>query len=205
MNSDHYDVTLVLGGSMNLDGTVPKPDKARLEEVAKLQRDGRVDVIIATGLYGYKAIEKPQISEAEAYANYLYELNVPCDHVYTEDKSQETFGNFLFTKMNILAKHDWHKLLIVPTVGQSTERMEYIAGKVLGDSYDWEILRIGENRDPANLDREMKSLHETKLINDEFSNGDDKAMLKKLYATHPAYGGTRWTIDELREKLGHKK
>lgn len=56
--------------------------------------------------------------------------------------------------------------------------------------------------DEQNTMREKKSLELTKQINDVFRDGDHKAIHKGLMESHPAYGGTRRTIEELRELLG---
>jgi hypothetical protein len=62
-------------------------------------------------------------------------------------------------------------------------------------------LRARENLKRENLELEAKALQYTKAINDAFTDGDDKAIYKSLMKTHPAYGGTKWTIDELRKEL----
>lgn len=197
----HYDAIIVLGGGINLDGSVSEADVVRLSEVASLFEAGSSKAIIVCGSFGYKAVERPPISEAQAYADFLENHEVPRSSIYLEDYSKETVGNILFTKINILLEHGWHKLLVIPTHAHSTERISYLLEKILGNGYDWEILRIGEDKDPANLEREAKSLHYTKEINDQFINGDHEAIYKGLQETHPAYGGTKWTVKELRDEL----
>lgn len=55
--------------------------------------------------------------------------------------------------------------------------------------------------DGANAEREVMSLKYTKEINDVFADGDTDAIYAGLMATRPAYGGTKWTLDELREEM----
>ena len=203
MNDTAYDAIIVLGQSINLDSTIVENDKARLGEVSRLYSNHAAKAIIVCGSYGYKSIEKPALTEAQAYANYLESSGVPHDAIYLESESQETLGNLLFAKTQILMKHDWRRLLIIPTYSHSTGRISYLLPKILGDGYTWKILRIGENKDPKNVEREAKSLKLTKDINDQFTDGDHEAIYKRLMKTHPAYGGSKWTIDELRKELGH--
>lgn len=155
----------------------------------------------SSAVYTVIKIDIPAQSEAVVYAQYLQELGIPNEAIYVEDESQETLGNILFAKMNILMKHQWHKVLVLPSYNHSTERIEYILQKVLSREYDHEIFRVGENKAPANLAREAKSFKYTKEINDKFADGDHEAIYKGLMATHPAYGGTKWTIEELRKEL----
>jgi hypothetical protein len=197
-----YDAIIITGEGFNSDGSLADITKTRLEKAAELYKHGDARAIIICGLYGYKAVEKPIKSEAAAYAEYLYELGIPKEVVYLEVESQETLGNILFAKMHILIKEGWHKVLVMPSYNQSSDRINYLLQKILGSEYEWQVLRVGENKDPANLAREAKSLMYSKEINDKFIDGDHEAIYKGLMETHPAYGGTKWTTEELRIELG---
>lgn len=203
MNNLRYDAIILLGGAISPDGSLDNTDKARLEKAARLYKNDTANVIIVCGSHGYKEIERPTLSEAQVYANYLENFGVPRSAIYLETESQETLGNLLFTKMQILMKHDWHTLLVLPTYNHSSERVRYLLKKILGSEYSWDILREDENKEPTNLEREAKSLKLTKDINDRFADGDHEAIHKGLMETHPAYGGTKWTVDELRKTLGN--
>ena len=203
MSNVHYDAIVILGRSLNPDSSLVDADKERLEKVVQLYKEGAATAIVVCGLHGYKSIEKPVLGQAQAYANYLERLGIPHSAIFLETKSQETLGNLLFAKMHILMKYNWHTLLVIPTYNHSTERIEYLLKKVLGGDYTWNILRIGENEDPTNSDRETKSLTQTKEINDQFTDGDHEAIYKGLMETHPAYGGTKYTMEELRNELKH--
>lgn len=201
MSNSQYDAVIVLGAGLNLDASVPDQDKARLQKAAELYNEKSTKAIIVCGGQGYKVLSGSGSSESETYAHYLYELGIPEAGVYLESDSQETVGNILFSKMNIVMKHDWRKILIIPTANHSTERVAYLAGKIFGSTYGWTILRVGENVEIANLEREAKATKISREINDKYGDGDHQAIYQGLMETHPAYGGTKWTLDELREEM----
>ncbi|MES2630516.1 MAG: YdcF family protein [Patescibacteria group bacterium] len=201
MNSAKYDAIIVLGGSLTSDGYISDADKTRLQKVTELYKEGIANAIIVCGSNGYKGLDEVNTTEAEAYAYYLQSFNIEPNSIYLEKESKETLGNILFAKMQILTTHSWQKLLVIPTYKHSNERIEYLLNKILGPTYDWEILRVGQNDDSANGEREALALKLSKDINDTFADGDTKAIYDELMKTHPAYGGTKWTLDELREKM----
>ena len=203
MTKKHYDAIIVLGKSLGSNNSLSDNDQERLKSAARLFNDEVASAIIVCGAYGYKQQEKPTVSQAEAYANYLENLGIPREQIYQETTSQETLGNLLFTKTELLLTNNWHNLLVIPTYDHSTERIIYLLQKTLGDTYSWDVLRVGESTDQANKAREEKSLRLTKDINDHFADGDHESICAELMNTHPAYGGSKWTIDELRQKMKH--
>ncbi len=202
MSTQKYDAILVLGGGINLDGTLSEAIKRQVQDAVSLFNQHYLQAFITSGLYGYKGEQKPIISEARAYANYAESLGVNPDQIYIEERSQETLGNILFTKMEFLIPNNWTRILVVPQPNHSTERIDYLLQKILGPDYTWTVARHTTNSDEQNAKREQKSLELTKHINDAFEDGDHTAIYKGLLASHPAYGGTLRTIDELREMLG---
>ena len=203
MNTPEYDAVIVLGGSLNDDGTIQESNKERLKKAADLLQEGRVGAIITCGSHGYKHLKEIKQTQAEAYASYLESLGVSRQFIFLENTSQETLGNVLFVKMNILLVKGWRKVLVIPTYLHSTERIEYILRKILGEGYIWHVLRVGQSLDSENAERERKSLNLTQEINDQFVDGDHDAIYRGLMETHPAYGGTKWTLDELRDEMKH--
>jgi len=197
----HYDAIILPGGGVSLDGAIDGAAQDRLDQAIRVHGAGDAQAIVVCGSHGYKGTVRPVTSEARAYANYLEGKGVASDDIYLESESQETLGNFLFAKMNIIMHHEWRSFLVIPTQNQTTERIEYLLQKIFGQNYDWEILRVGENKDQANLAREAKALRYTMAINDAYTDGDHEAIYRGLMESHPAYGGTKWTIDELREEL----
>jgi|GEM_PF-2436894 len=202
MQSSRYDVIILPGGGVGYGGSIDELAKDRLDRAVQLHNQGTAQAIVVCGSHSYKGLEKPLIGESRAYANYLETRGIPAESIYLETESQETLGNLLFAKMNIIVQHQWCSLLVIPTQNQTTVRIEYLLQKIFGSSYSWNILRVGENKEQTNLARETKSLKYTKIINDAFQDGDHEAIYKGLLETHPAYGGARWTVEELRKELG---
>ncbi len=201
MTDVKYDAIIVLGGSLTADGYLSDADKTRLQKVIELYESGVAGAIVVCGSYGYKQIEEVSITEAEAYANYINSFMVRSAPIYLENESKETLGNILFAKIGILEPHNFSKLLVLPTHKHATERIEYLLKKVLGPTYSWDVLRVGQSEDIANTERELLALKHSKDINDKFADGNTQAIYDGLMETHPAYGGTKWTLDELREEM----
>lgn len=201
MADKKYDAILVLSGSLTADGHVSDVDKTRLQKVVELYKSGTIGAIVVCGSYSYKQIEEVSITEAEAYANYINSFMVSSVPIYLENESRETLGNILFAKIGILEPNNFRKLLVLPTHKHLTERVEYLLKKALGPDYDYDVLRVGQSDDAANAEREVLALKHSKDINDKFADGDTQAIYDGLMETHPAYGGTRWTLDELREEM----
>lgn len=197
-----YDAILILGGGIHLDGGLPETAKVYIREAVRLYGVYSPYAFITAGLHGYKSEEKPVVSEAKAYAHYAESLGVPTAAIFLEERSQETLGNILFTKMNILIPNGWNRLLVIPQVNHLTERVEYLLQKVLGPTYEWTIVHPLANLSADNVTRESKSLSLTRQINDAFEDGDHDAIYKGLMESHPAYGGTLQTVEELRRLVG---
>lgn len=203
-SSMQYDTIILPGGGLNSDGSLRPEVLPRLEKAAELYKAGSTQSIVVCGSHSYKYAEKVQVTEAHAYANHLNSLGVPNENIYLEEDSQESLGNILFAKMNFLMQHNWKNILVIPTYNQSTERISYIVKKVLGPEYQREIMRVGENKNPANVEREAKAYKLTTDINDVYADGDHEAIHKGLLETHPAYGGTKWTLEELSNEMKPK-
>lgn len=201
MSTVQYDAIIVLGGSLTPDGYLSDTDKTRLQKISELYKSGVASVVIVCGSYSYKFIGEVHTTEAETYSLYLQSFNIEPGCIFLEKESKETLGNILFTKIGILEPYDWHRVLVVPTYKHSNNRIEYLLNKVLGPSYEWDVLRVGQSDDQANMEREALALKRSKDINDAFADGDTNAIYAGLMETHPAYGGTKWTLDELRDDM----
>lgn len=201
MSDKAFDAVIVPGDGLSSDGSVLDTTAQRLDKAAAMLFDGDADAIITCGANSYKTQEQGRGSEAQAYAKYLGAHGVPDEKIFLETESQDTLGNILFVKTQILMPRNWRNIVVIPTQNHSVERIAYILRKVLGPDYNWRIERVVNNDDPANTAREAKSLELTRELIDQYVDGDHVAISTELLRSHPAYGGTRWTIDELRSTL----
>ncbi|MBN9398128.1 hypothetical protein BGO18_01890 [Candidatus Saccharibacteria bacterium 47-87] len=70
MTEHVYEAVLILGGGINLDGSLSDAAKQQVQKSVEAYNTFSVRVFITSGLYGYKGVEKPITSEAKAYARY---------------------------------------------------------------------------------------------------------------------------------------
>jgi vancomycin permeability regulator SanA len=198
-----YNAVILLGGSVNNDGSLSADAKAQVEKAAALYVDKVVKNIITCGSHGYKNEWRPAVTEAQGYADYAQKLGVPAGSIYLEEQSQETIGSMYFAK-KILLDRGWKRVVIIPAINHSTQRVVYITNKILGPDYVWKILRAKENLDMRNIIREQTSLRSTREINGMIPDGDHEATYRILCQTHPAYGGTKYSLEELKSFLDVK-
>lgn len=155
--------------------------------------------LIMTGFMSYKATFKPSISEAQAMKDYALSLGVSGDKIFVETESKDTMGNLYFTKQNLLIPLHIKDIVIVRGPNQSDERINYLATKILGTSYNYELVRPDVKR-PEEFEREMTSLGVAKEWLDAVANGDMPAVYRILRTRHPAYNSSI-SIDSLQKLL----
>jgi hypothetical protein len=178
---------IVLGSGVGLDGAMGTDQKLQVEKARDLVDSGQADVIITCGLYGYKADQKPVMSEAQAFKNYALSIGVPEEKILIENESLGTVSNMLFAKTRILMPNNWTKFFVIPGPNHTDERVQYITQKVFGPGYTWIIARASINDNPENNERERRSLELTKQTNDLIVDGDHEAVWDALRSVQPAY------------------
>ena len=195
-------IVIVLGGGVSLDGSIDLNQKSQIKKARDLINSKKADILITCGSYGYKADKKPPITEALAYKNYATRIGIPENIIFTEEKSMETVGNLLFTKVDYFLPNSWTNFYVIPGPNHSDERVEYITRKVFGPGYKWQIIRAVKNDDPANAERERKSMKITTDINDPITDGDHETIWATLHANHPAYNpNSKLKLQDLKTHL----
>lgn len=194
-----YDAAILLGGSVNLDGSLGKSEQMQVEEAVDMHLGGQVGRLIVCGAYGYKSNEHPPITEAKAYETHALQLGVSQDNIKREEMSWETSGSMYFAK-KILIENDWQSVVVIPAINHLNARVSYAATKILGPDYSWTIQRSGQNISTRNVMRELRSLALTKAIQDSIADGDHEMVYQKLCETHPAYGGNT-PLETLKAQL----
>lgn len=203
------DAIVVLAGGVNKDGSLPDLPKKRVERGVELFKAHKAPKIIMSGKYGfwldyYKDV--PPRSEAEAMKEYAVSLGVLEESIILEDTSKDTVGNAYFTKVNILEKNNWKKVIVV-TSEFHLERTKFIFDTVLGPEYEIEYSYSEDGL--SQLEREsvkQKEEKTIKTIKDTILNvapGDSEKIGKLLFSMHPGYAkNPQITFEKLREMLG---
>lgn len=184
-----YDAAILLGGGVNLDGSLATSEQVQVEKAVDMHRDSQVGNLIVCGAYGYKSDDRPGVTEARAYETYALQLGVSQNNIKRDEMSWETSGSMYFAK-KILIENNWQNAVIFPAINHLTVRVVYAATKILGPDYSWSIQRAHQNMSVRNVMRELRSLALTKAIQDSIEDGDHEMVYQKLCETHPAYGGS---------------
>lgn len=206
--SSKYDIILVLSRGVDKAGELPIQAKARAEKAVELFHDGIAPNILFTGRWSYKAATPFPKTEAQAMADYAIKHGVPEKDTLTETESVDTLTNFLYSKA-ILEKNNWHKVCIV-TSSDHRERTEYLAHKVFGSLYEFDIEvcedRLEVDELAKQTEREYKSFQIVKGYLDKYTDGDSEAIWRFVKSSHPAFTDSPLiTKEELMKRMGESQ
>lgn len=203
------DSIIVLAGGVNKDGSLPEIPKKRVEKGVELFKNNAASKIIMSGKYGFwldyfKDI--PARSEAEAMKEYAVSLGVSEESIILEDTSKDTVGNAYFTKVNILEKNNWKKVIVV-TSEFHLERTKFIFDTVLGPEYEIEYCfsedPISEEQKISAKVKETKTIEVLKNLIKGVEAGNNEQINNILYTVHPAYSANpQISYEKLLEMLG---
>lgn len=88
-------IGIVLGGTMMIH---------RLDKAIELYNKGTIKKILVSGGVGYLNLNR-KTTEAEIMKKYLLKNNIPLSDILIEDKSRNTYENFLYTYKLLLSKN----------------------------------------------------------------------------------------------------
>jgi len=155
--------------------------------------------LIMTGNVSYKATFRPSISEAQAMKDYAVSYGIPTGQIFVETESKDSLGNLFFTKQNLLIPLGITSVTIVRGPNQSSERIDYLARKILGSEYNFGLIEPNIEL-PGEREREQKSLAMAKKWLDEISDGDMDSIYKLMRNKHPGYNSSI-SLESLQELL----
>ncbi|MFZ1258369.1 MAG: YdcF family protein [Candidatus Saccharimonas sp.] len=188
---------IILGCGIDMYGDIGPDAKNSVQlGVDAFSKTGHT-CIIMTGNVSYKATFKLSISEAQGMKDYALSLGIPVNQIFVETESKDTLGNLFFTKQNLLLPLQITNVTIVRSPNQSSERIHYIANKVLGSRYKYQLIEP-EGERPSEQEREQKSLAITKKWLAGISDGDMDAIYRLMRSKHPAYNSSL-SLDSLQE------
>lgn len=190
---------IILGCGIDAEGNLGKDPKGSVQLGIEAYQKLDAACLIMTGNVSYKATFKPSISEAQAMKDYAVSLSIPADKIFIEAESKDTLGNLVFTKHNLLAPLHIRDITIIRGPNQSTERISYLAAKVLGAEYAFTIIGPSIQRPNEQL-REERSFAQARQWLDPIKNGDSDAIYKLMREKHPGYNSSL-SLDELQQLL----
>lgn len=129
---------IILGYTLSTDGSIQPILKSRLNEALAIYRE--TDTLLVCGKHPPKAVAPQrceQITEAAAMEQYLLEHGVPVDNILKEERSETTFGNALFTYLNILQGTNIYHPIIVISNEFHGPLVKYCFDKIFGDQFPY--------------------------------------------------------------------
>lgn len=127
------DVIIILGQGFGENGTVPAHVQHEIQHAIQLCNENHIPAIVFSGKYS--GFRKPLNSQTEARAmhNYAQSLRSKNIMLLTEEHSEDTIGNIVFSKV-LVDKHNWKNILII-SHPQHLVRVQFIAKRVFDDTY----------------------------------------------------------------------
>lgn len=180
----HYDVILVLGRGISIDGDLPNSAKATVQKSSLLFNEGLASHIIFSGKWSRHYDYTPPLTEASAMRAFAIELGIPSESIYLEEESLDTISNLYFVKTKYLLPNNWKKILYIG-VSPQEKRAPFLASYILGSDYVFDM-RIADFSFPPEKHASLVEQEEKKL-----------ATLREFVATHAVQPGDHERIMQL--------
>ena len=197
-----YDVIVVLGGGIDLEGKLKEPSKCRINLAVDLYHQKLAPKIVVSSQYSMHLKSIPQKTIAEAMKDELVAKKIPSEHIEMENISRDTLGNAYYTKIKHLIPRGCKNIAIV-TSHFHRERSEYLFRKILGDEYSIAFFEakdglFGKDLElQQRLEKQQLAAHKKDL--EQYRDGDHIAMNPENW--HPAYSKKpKYTFEEYFER-----
>tara|TARA_B100001250_G_C19693090_1_gene741248 strand:- start:32 stop:568 length:537 start_codon:yes stop_codon:yes gene_type:complete len=174
---------------MDNNGKLNKESLKRLDYTAKQFFKKRSNNIISTG-WDYR--NDSEIIIAEVFKKKFLNQGIPKTNIFTTNDSRDTVGDAFFSKINIVMKKKWYKLLVVTSL-YHTERTKLIFDYIYGSKYSITVEASDKIISDNLIKKEEKS---TRIFKSTFKNvkrGNDSQIYKTLRKLHPFYNGDIYT------------
>jgi hypothetical protein len=204
-SSDRHDAIVVLGGTVDDDGTLAPWVAARVERAVEAYDAGVASRVVFSGRNGLYGPAHPEITEAAAMAKYAEGLGLPGDAVLLEERSRDTLGNAYFVRRDILQPNDWHSIRVV-TSDFHLSRAAWVFRKVLGPRYDFSFTSAfsGFSIDEL-IVRAVDECRVYVFLNEWLAtveDGDELSVESVMRHHHPVYGSApMMTAEEMERRL----
>lgn len=181
-----YDAIMVLGYSFDEHGQLPEHLVKRLELAADLWREGTAPRIIVCGLHSVQwdwAHVDVDVRECDLMQHELIMNGVPSHAIIREHWSQDTPGNFYFTKSKVLMPHGMQRVLILCAT-HHLNRVRFLSKKILGPNYhlDYQATYSPASHNPMAMHRENRILAEQKRWLALMEDGDHNWFKPPFYS-----------------------
>ncbi len=181
-----YDAIVVLGYSFDEHGHLPQHLIKRLQLVAEQFQQGVAPYIIVLGKHSVQwdwANVDVDVRECDLMQHVLITAGVPSQNIIREHWSQDTPGNFYFTKTKILIPHQMNHVLLVCAT-HHLRRARFLSQKILGPGYhvDFEATSSAASHNPIAMRRENRILADQKRWLSSMKNGDHTWFKSDFYS-----------------------
>lgn len=128
------DAIIVLGGGIQIDGTLTQMSRSRVNTAVALFKRGIAPRIVMCGWRSFLSLSPTPRSEASLMKEYATRRGVPASCVLLEEESVDTVTNAVFVFRRYLRPKEWRSVAVV-TSPFHLHRAKFIFNKVLGRGY----------------------------------------------------------------------
>jgi hypothetical protein len=205
MRGYHADAIVVLGSTVNDDGSLPLHARQRAVRAAMLYAAGVAPRVIFSGRCNLTATDPPAISEAAAMAALAQSLGTPRDAIHLEEESRDTIGNAYFVAQRFLEPNGWSSIRVV-TSDFHVPRTTWVFQKVLGPAYDVSFSPASTELDATIIAARARAEGDIITFLMEWigpiAEGDREAVERFIREEHPAYAlNPSVTCEEIQERV----
>jgi hypothetical protein len=201
----HADAIVVLGSTVNVDGSLALHAQQRAVRAASLHAAGVAPRVIFSGCCNLTATEAPPISEAAAMAAYAESLGTPRDAILLEEQSRDTIGNAYFVGRRFLEPNGWTSIRVV-TSDFHVPRTTWVFQKILGPGYDVSFSPASTELDSTIIAARARAEGDIITFLMEWigpiAEGDRPAVERFIHEEHPAYApNPAISREEIQERV----
>lgn len=193
MKPNNADAIIVMGRGIKPDGTLPDGPKSRCKLAASLFKRKLAPVIVLTSKYWGFQNFIPPITEAEAMKRFVVSLGISESNTLKQETSEDTIGEAYFTKVQIIDKKKWKKLIIV-TSTDHLQRTKYIFSHIFGTDYELQFTAANPNITKEALAKsqklEEKSFKFARHLLQGITPGDTERIRDVIFKKHIVYNGS---------------
>jgi DUF218 domain-containing protein len=205
MRGYHADAIVVLGSTVNDDGSLPLHARQRAVRAAMLYAAGVAPRVIFSGRCSLTAPDPPAISEAAAMAALAESLGTPRDAIQLEEESRDTIGNAYFVGRRFLEPNGWSSIRVV-TSDFHVPRTTWVFQKVLGPTFDVSFSPASTELDATIIAARARAEGDIITFLMEWigaiSEGDRDGIDRFIYEEHPGYAPSpSVSREEIQERV----